>query len=183
GDHREVVLIAPRGDDLVARYRLRAADARLDQPALRATGALHGIAPNSPIDVGFRRLGARHCIAVGARSSCDYGYTAGRAWGLLMYVYSFPPWLTRTLDAGWMAALCLLPGLWARRRWEFALALAVLAAAFALLPPLAQLRATGPAEYAGALLGLLVGAAARRLAQSIGGFGRTRVPREVSTPP
>lgn len=181
-DHREVLLIGPRYGDLVVRYRQRGTDLRLDEPALIVRGAMTGVAAGAPLEVTFYRARANHCITVGARDSCDYGFTAGRAWGLLMFVYSFPEWLGRTLDAGWIAALCLLPGLWARRRWEFGLALAVLAAALVALPPLVDLRPTGPAEYAGALLGLLVGAGARWLAERWGGFGpRGRAP--VSTPP
>ena len=176
GDSREIALVSARGADVVARYRQRGADWLLDQPSIVADDALRAVRPGAPLAIAVRRDGRTHCLEVDGRASCAYTFTAGHGWGLLMYVLSLPAWAKRVLDAAWVAALCLLPGLWLRRgRWESVAAAAVLAASLVVLPRLVQLGPTGPLEYAGALLGLLVGAGAGRLAR-VAGLG-------VSTPP
>lgn len=161
-DREEVLLVGAAGEDVVLRRRLRASDARLDFPDLRATGALRGVAPGAPLEIGVTREGRAHCIAVNGRTWCGLGFTAGSGWALLLYVDSAPAQVKALASALWLALLLLPAGFWMRRGPASAAAVVVAVAALALAPPVFGLLPTPPPQWVGAALGLLCGAALRR---------------------
>jgi hypothetical protein len=155
----EVLLIGIDGADLVFRYRMRAMRWRLDEPHFRAYGALSNIGVGDEFEVEITRQGAETCLRIsdpgGSRESCEFGYTVGDTWALLLFPLPRPlPALMRVL---WVAALLAPVGFWLRR-WPMAagagaLAVVVLAAApgvTGMLPtPVSQLAAAAGGIAAG----------------------------------
>ncbi|HEX7122461.1 MAG TPA: VanZ family protein [Gemmatimonadaceae bacterium] len=167
--HREIVLLGPDRDDLVLRYRIRAAGWGLDAPDLRLLGAMRNVHRGDTLSIAVRRTPQGWCLASGDTTACNLGYTPGRAWALLMYPEGFPQWLRRLLDAGWMAALLVPVGLWARRdaaTLGAALAVIVASAAF---PAVLGLRRPTALEWAGVAAGYAAGLGIATLARKRGG--------------
>ena len=154
---RGVLLVGPDRDDLVLRYRSRAAGWRLDQPDLRlrhafASPPLH---PRDSLQIAVRQAGRGYCLALDRVEKCDVGYSIGSGWALLYYPRHFPAWAYALLEAGWVAGLAFPVGLWARRRPETVLALVLLG--LGLFTPLPGLIQTPAHEVAGAVCGLVLG--------------------------
>jgi glycopeptide antibiotics resistance protein len=156
-DENELLLTGPDRDDWVLRLRTRAASLRLDQPDLRLRGALTRVAPGDTLRIEARRDPDGYCLRVNETQACRFGFTIGSGWALLLYPRHFPPWLQRVLSAGWVAGLVVPIGYWARKRWETAVAGALLLVTLALLPPLVGLLPTPGALWLGAGVGGLVG--------------------------
>lgn len=154
-DHRESVLVGPDREDLVFRYRPRAARWRLDQPDLRLRQAFTSVRPGDTARITIRRQGRGVCLALNRVARCDVGNSVGRGWALLYYPRHLPVWAYTLLEAGWVAGLAFPIGLWARRRPETALALALLAVA--LFVPFTGLIHTPPHQLVGAGSGLVLG--------------------------
>lgn len=157
---REILLVGPDRDDLVLRYRLRAAGLRLDAPDLRLTGAMRRIERGDSLFVraSFTRRG--WCLDLNGAGACPLGYTLGRAWALLMYPESFPPALRRLLDAAWMAGLALPLGFWGRRDWVMAGAAIAVVAGSVIIPAAAGVGPLTVLEWFGMAAGLGAGIAA-----------------------
>lgn len=180
---RGILLIGPRGEDLVVRYRMRAAAARLDQPDLRVHGAMEGIVPGDTFDVIYWRTADGSCVAVNRRApTCGLGYTPGRGWALLLYHESLPDWLRRTLDLSWLFALAFPVGYWLSLRWESAAATVLVGFALLALPGLVGLQRASLAECASALVALSVGHVLARLHNGKRGRGRTPAARNETFP-
>ena len=162
GQQREVVLVGPDRDDLVFRYRTRAAAARLEQPALRAEGALRGVAAGDSLGVEVRRDGNGRCLEVNARAFCGLGFTIGRAWALIGFPETFPSWLRILLDDGWLAGLLMPLGFWLTGRRTGPLVVLAVAAGLVLVPVATGLMPTPPGGLAGAAVGLALGLGLRR---------------------
>jgi hypothetical protein len=163
-DAVEMLLIGVDRHDLVIRYRMRATALRLDEPHFRALDALQGLEPGDPFAVEVWRPGAALCLRVSlpgsSRTRCDFGYTVGDTWALLLFPLPRPlPALMRVV---WIGALLLPAGFWMPRAPATAavaavLAVIVLAAAprfVGLLPtPSIQLAAAAAGIAAGYLVG------------------------------
>lgn len=156
---REILLLGPDQDELVLRYRTRAAALRLDQPDLRIVGAFRTIVPGDTIDIRAQRDTKGFSVVLGGSTSRLVGYTLGSAWGLLLYPPEFPAWLRAMLNVGWMATSLIPTGFWVVRRWESLLAGAGLVAALILVPQSTGLLPVPPIELAGLLAGFSVGVA------------------------
>jgi hypothetical protein len=153
----EVFLIGPDRDDLVLRYRTRAAALRLDQPDLRLRHALAAVAVGDTLRIEIGREYHAYCLAANHARACGLGFTLGSGWALLLYPRHFPPWLQHLLGAAWVAGIVLPVGFWARKRWETGLAGAMLLAALALLPGEVGLIPTPASLWLGAGTGGLLG--------------------------
>lgn len=156
---REVLLVGPDRDDLVFRLRTRATAWHLDQPDVRLPHALRSVAPGDSLDVTVHERRGRYAMSVGSSDAEGLGPTVGSGWGILMYPESLPAPLKTVLTFGWVAAMWLPAGLWARTRRD---GLTIAAAAVAGLlgaPALLPLCPTPLLEWAAAGLGVFGGAA------------------------
>lgn len=154
-DGQEAILVGPDRDDLVFRYRPRASRWLLDRPDLRLRHAFAAVRPGDTVQVSIRRQGRGVCLALNRAARCGIGNSVGSGWALLYYPRHFPVWAYALLEAGWVAGLAFPIGLWARRRPETALAVALLGVA--LFVPLTGLIRTPPHQLAGAAAGLVLG--------------------------
>ncbi|MGE5745129.1 MAG: VanZ family protein [Gemmatimonadota bacterium] len=154
-DGREVILAGIDREDLVFRYVPRASRWRLDQPDLRLRHAFAAVRPGDTVQIAIRRQGRGVCLALNRSARCDIGNSIGSGWALLYYPRHFPVWAYTLLEAGWVAGLAFPIGLWARRRPETALAVALLCVA--LFVPFTGLIRTPPHQLVGAAAGLLLG--------------------------
>lgn len=154
-DVREVLLVGPDRGDLVFRYQLRASSWRLDQPDLRLHHAFASLNPGHALQIAIRRQGRGYCLSLNRVARCNVGFSVGSGWALLYYPRHFPTWAYTLLEAGWVAGLVFPVGLWARRRPETALALAILG--IGLFVPFTGLIQTPPHQLVGAGVGLLLG--------------------------
>jgi hypothetical protein len=160
---QEVIMVGAHGEDLVLRYRLRAHELGMDQPALRLHDAFTGIEVGDRMELNVRRQIRGYCITVNGAGDCGVGFTAGSGWSLLQYVSSFPPWLTGLLDAAWVAALLFPIGYWPARRRVRLVAVAAMAGALTAYPLLTGgLVATPLHQFAAAGAGLVLGHAVYR---------------------
>jgi VanZ family protein len=177
----EVMLIGVDAADLVIRHRMRSTELRLDEPHFRVYDALRGVRAGDEITVEIWRPGAELCLRVtdprGSRTRCDFGYTVGDTWALLMFPVPRP--LDSLLRVLWIVALLVPAGFWIRRAPLPAAAVAALAVAvLALAPRFADMLPTPlvqlVAAVAGVALGYLLG---RWSATSRMGSGPTHVAR------
>ena len=163
---REIILIGAEGDDLVLRVRTRAAALRLDHPDLRLPGALADFRPGDTITITVqRRVGqAGFCVGLNGGVSCGSSYPVGFGWSLLLYSDRIPKAGGFLLSAGWLAALVAPVAFWARRRWEAALAAAILVGALVAAAAGTPAVSFAPADAVGLTAGIAAGLGARRLA-------------------
>jgi hypothetical protein len=155
----EVLLLGADWEDLVYRFRTRAAAVGLDSPDLRVPGALRGIRAKEPLMLIVAPERNGYCIEVNRTATCGIGFTAGSGWTLLLYGQGPPRWTYGFLNVLWIAGLSVPVGYWARARWECCLAVALLAAVLVFLPAATSLVRTPPRELAAASIGLLGGVA------------------------
>lgn len=170
-DHRqrEIFLLGQDGRDLVFRLRRRAADVRLDGPEYRADGLISPDLAGSVAtlavepDDRYRAPGADGglCLRIGSELRCGLGHRVGRGWTLLIDV-DLPGPLARALDGAWLALFLLPLGYWARPGAGWVAGLLVALGAAAAAPAAGPLLAAGGTEIAGAMAGLLGGAALAR---------------------
>jgi VanZ like protein len=152
---REIILAGLDREDLVFRYAPQASRWRLDQPDLRLRRAFAAVHPGDTVQIAIRRQGRGYCLALNRAARCDLGNSVGSGWALLYYPRHFPVWVYTLLEAGWVAGLAFPIGLWARRRPETALAVALLGVA--LFVPFSGLIRTPPHQLVGAAAGLVLG--------------------------
>jgi VanZ family protein len=154
----EVLLVGPDRDDLVLRYRPRAALVGLDRPDVRLRHAFAGVSRGDTLHVTVRRVGSGACLSLNAVASpqCS-AYSLGSGWALIFYPRHLPAWMISLLEASWVAGLSIPIGLWASRRHETGIALAVLAAGLFVIPSQTGLAHTPVHEVLGAGLGVLSG--------------------------
>lgn len=159
----EVLLLGPERENLVYRFRTRAAAVGFDSPELRVPGAMRSVHTGEPLMVVVTPERNGYCVEVNRAATCGIGFTAGMGWSLLLYGQGLPPWTHGLLNMLWMAGLVLPVGYWACARWQCCLAVTLLAAALLLLPAVTGLVQTPPWEVAAALAGLLGGVGLQRL--------------------
>jgi hypothetical protein len=157
-----VVTVARQWDDLLLRFHTRAAMLRLSPPEVRVAGAFAGADAADPVHIRVWRADSGYCVEVDRPLGCGHGFTLGRAWSLLHGLPFLDPPARKVLDAGFLTVLLLPVGFWWRRSPEVAMGAVVVIAAIVLIPAFTQLRPTPPAELAGAILGLVSGAAIGR---------------------
>jgi hypothetical protein len=157
---REVLLLGPDRDDLVFRLRRRAATWRFDQPDVRLVGGLRAVAAGDALDVTMHSRRGRYVVTVNSFVATDLGLTLGSGWALLMYPESLPAWLKALLSLGWVAALWVPAGFWARTRRDAWTTGAALAAGLLGAPAVTPLSATPFLQWVAAVVGALAGALA-----------------------
>lgn len=175
----EVMLIGIDATDLVIRHRMRATELRLDEPHFRARDALHGVRAGEEMTIEIWRPGPELCLRVsdprGSRTRCDFGYTVGDTWALLMFPVPRP--LASVLRVLWIVALLVPSGFWIRRAPLPAAANAAVAVAvLALAPRVVDVLPTPPSQLIAAVAGVTVGyLLGRKCATSRVGSGPTHV--------
>ncbi|HEX8905828.1 MAG TPA: VanZ family protein, partial [Longimicrobiaceae bacterium] len=154
--------LSSEDEDIVLWTYTRAAAVELDRPDLRWRGALRG-ATGETVPVTLRRRGGGWCITAGGRMRCGLGPTAGSGWGMALYpdaiARRFEPWI----DAAWVMLLFAPLGFWLRRGAWGVMGMVIALAALVALPVAGMLAPTPPLQWAGAALGIAVGAAVRRV--------------------
>jgi VanZ family protein len=163
---REIILLGPDRDDLVFRFRTRAAVWRMDQPDIRLVGGMGRggrLSPGDALDVTVTGRRGAYRIVLNDRTSSTLGPTVGSGWALLLYPESLPAALMTALCAIWVGALFLPAGFWTRTRGDTVWAGAALAAGLIGAPLLTPLVATPAIQWAAAAAGLVAGAGLRVL--------------------
>jgi VanZ like family len=154
-DHsRRVALVGAIRDDLVFRFRVRAADWRLDQPDIRMPDAFADVKAGTRTTIGIRKGDAGYCARVGSDNRCGLGYGAGDGWALLVSSAALSSGMRSLMQTLWMAAIVAPVGYWARRGLLSGLAVATLPACLIALPFVTELLAPRPEEWGGLFLGL-----------------------------
>lgn len=172
---REILLIAPRRNDLIIRYRTRGFTWGLDRPYLTAWGALNGVRPGDTLQVQMWRQAGSLCVAINRRQDCGLGFTAGAGWSVLIYPESFS-WSVRAfLNATWVWGILLPVGFLATSRSTLAGAGILVLLGLVWLPGAVGLQSTSIGEWMGAALGLATGWWGRRAI--------ARLPRQFAGPP
>jgi len=156
-DYREIMFLGSEQDDLVCRFRSRAATVDLNAPELRVSGALRGLAAGDTLAITVSRDRHEYCLDVNGTSTCGLGFTLGMSWAFFLYSQALPAWLHAVLNGIWMAALCFPTGFWARLRWGSCAAGVVLAMDLLLLPQTMGLLATPVAQIGAAVCGFMAG--------------------------
>jgi len=156
-DYREIMFLGSEQDDLVCRFRSRAATVGLNAPELRVSGALRGLAAGDTLAITVSRDRHEYCLDVNGTSTCGLGFTLGMSWAFFLYSQALPAWLHAVLNGIWMAALCFPTGFWARLRWGSCAAGVVLAMDLLLLPQTMGLLATPVAQIGAAVCGFMAG--------------------------
>lgn len=160
---REILLLGPDRDDLVFRYRPRAAPWRLDRPDLRLAGAMRSVTSGDTLDVAVQRNGHGYCLTLNGAGSCHLGFTAGDGWALLKWPASPRPWLRTLLGMGWAAGLLLLVGYCSASRWGVLLGVGTTILGLAIVAPAVGLLTTPVSVWAGAAFGFVAAAGSREL--------------------
>ena len=165
-DHREILLIGPARDDLVLRYRSRAADLRLDQPSFDLPGVLRSVSAGDSISVRLQRTSKAFLLTVNDSRATPIGPTLGSAWKLLIGGERFPLWAKALLDTLWVSVWFLAVGFWGRTRVATLAGTMALTAALFVTPHITSLLPTPPIELGGAVVGLAAGFALQRRIES-----------------
>jgi hypothetical protein len=113
-NHREVLLIGPDGDDVVARLHLRSEEILLDKPDVRLRGALARYRPGDPIEIVMTRMDGSYCLRLGDEEQCGLGMDASTGWTLLMSRNLLPVALAELVSLAWAFGLAVLLGFYAR---------------------------------------------------------------------
>lgn len=113
GHEREVLLLGAHRDALVLRQRRLASRLRFDVPDVRISGAFGSWAVGDTTALGARRDDGTICLWVSERRECGLGVTAGRTWGLLLYVEESREPFRRLVDLLWLTGLFLPVGFFA----------------------------------------------------------------------
>lgn len=152
-DRREILLLGLDRQTIVLRARLRANDARLDRPELRASGK----AWRSGDTLGVSVVGRAGRYEI---NGVERGFTVGSGWGLLLYLQRLP--FRSAVSAAWIAALFLPAGFWARTRVDATIVAVGVVASLALVPSWTPLQHSPLAQWLGAALGVAAGATLQR---------------------
>jgi len=127
---REVLLLGVERQDIVFRYRTRAARARLNAPDARLRAGTLLLRHGREYRLAAEATASGICIRLDTVAACDVAPTTARGWGLLYYEDELADWFG-VLDALWLTAITAAVALsWGWRRSAL-LAGAVPTAAFA----------------------------------------------------
>ena len=158
---REIFLVGAEGDDLVVRYRLRAAILRLDQPGLRLVDGLRDLGVGDTTTVAVRRTGSGFHLSTGGGLQSHAGFTIGAGWTFLMFPERLPAAVVEFLNAIWVALLTVPLGFWGRQTWLTVLAASIILATLVATPAVTRLMPTPGVQLAAALGGVFLGVAFR----------------------
>ena len=177
GDERlqTILLIGLDREDLVYRYRMRAADYRLAQPDVRIEGVM-ALEQGDSIRIRVWRDAERYCIAANARTTCEAWFNAGTGWRFLLSEGHFPSWMNTGLDILWIATLLAPLGFWFRTTWSSGAAGLLIVLALALIPNTSGLLTTRLVDWVGGGMGLVIGLIVGARVRASGFF------REVDSP-
>jgi hypothetical protein len=164
--------ITRSGNDLVLGYPTLAGALGLDEPEYWLREAFRPGENAAESEVRVRRERNHWRVRVGSRDRGVIGPTVGQGWTLLAYPNTIGRRWSSLLSGAWLGLLCLPVGFFARGRFRIVSALLMIGL-LVVIPALAGAAPTRAEEWAGALLGLLLGAcfgflfvARRRLARS-----------------
>jgi hypothetical protein len=160
---REIFLLGGDGGDLVFRYRMRAADLRLDGPDIRMRDGLEGFIEGDTTTLSVMRHGSWWSLSNGSGRTNREGFTIGSGWTLLMFPDNLPGPVIYVLGGIWVALLLAPVGYWARIHWVSGMAVATLALVLIAVPPVVGLLPTPASQWGGFVSGLLMGAGLQRM--------------------
>ena len=106
-DENVHLMVATLGEDILVRPRTHATALRLDQPDLRARGALLGVHPGDTVRMQLRVEARRRCLEVEERVLCDLAPGAGDGYGFLLNLEGAPAWARTGLAWAWSFTLGL----------------------------------------------------------------------------
>lgn len=129
-DHRRrrIFLLGADGEDIVVHRWTRATTLKLDSPALRWAGAMHGVGVGDTIRLRFARRDESPCLTLNGRMRCDTAVGAGAGWALLISPAGLRDGGRRAMGVLWMVLLGIPAGLarWrAAVRWALVMGAAV----------------------------------------------------------
>ncbi|HTY05043.1 MAG TPA: VanZ family protein [Gemmatimonadales bacterium] len=174
---REILLLGARGADLILRYRTWGLERGLDRPFLVVPGALQGVRTGDTLRLAQWWEGGHPCLGLNGARWCRLGFTAGAGWAVLIYPERLGAWVRALLGMAWVGGILLPAGFFGRSGAPLIGAAVVAAAGLALIPGAVGLRGTPVLEWAGAALGIAVGAGLWRL------FARPKAPYAAGDPP
>jgi hypothetical protein len=156
---QEVLLVGPRREDLIVRVRRAAATWRMDAPEFVFPHALAGIAPGTPLAIGFAGTREGGCATVNDARHCVGRPRAGSTWRLARSFEYAPPLVQRVLDCITLLVLVLPFGLLVRSvpRREAVAAGLLLLAGFPLVAWTSGLTIPMLWEWLGVALGVTSG--------------------------
>ena len=164
---REVMLLGVDRSDAVVRYRMRAADARFDQPELRFRDGFAAVKAGQPLKLELSGAPRGYCVSVNQSRSCSVGLRVGDTWGLLFYDSTLAQ-ARAGLSLIWLLVLFAPAGFWLNRKTAVALAMVIVVAALAVLPSVFGMLATPLHHYLAAVSGIALGVGFRRWYQNAG---------------
>lgn len=162
-DGRAVALLGVDSTDLVYRQHTRASRLRLDNPDMRARGALDPIDAGDTTQLATGVVQGRRCFLVMETLTCGYGIPGDRGWRFLYAMNGAPESTLTGISMAWLALLLFPVGYWARWHLGLGLAAAVAAYAWVRAPADVGLLPVPPIELAGIALGVVLGILARWL--------------------
>lgn len=153
---RELVQVGIDREDVVLRYRRRAAGIRLMDPQVRLPGAA-AIPAGSPLRVSVSRDGAQHCLTANDVRRCNLGTGAGDGWMLLRAAGTFRARFEALMSAAWIGLLLAPLGFWLRPTPAGLVALSLTMTILLLTPLAGTLQPLSGPEAVGMGTGILAG--------------------------
>ncbi len=164
--NREIWMSGQRGDDLVFRYRPKAATLRLMQPSFRIRGAMIQFQEGDALTMDFRRQRPGFDVRIGD-TSYHVTFRARDGWRLVFPTFGAPPRLQELLSIFWMAGLFFPFGLWMGVTRSTLAAAGFLGTAVIIASALQLLGLPGWTELIGSIGGLFVGWATHQFASRV----------------
>jgi hypothetical protein len=149
-------VIARSGNDLLLQYPTRAGAVGLDEPEYWAHDAFQsGQNPDAAEPIAQRERN-HWVLSIGSEKRVVVGPTVGQGWTLLAYPNAIGRKWGWLINGGWLFAVCLPIGFWARGRFRI-VAVGLLVALMLLIPAITGSAPTAVDEWIGVFLGLVVG--------------------------
>ncbi len=164
--NREIWMTGQRGDDLVFRYRPKAATLRLIQPSFRIRGAMTQFQEGDALTMDFRRYRPGFDVRVG-NTSHHVTFRARDGWRLVFPTFGAPPRIQELLGIFWVAALFFPFGLWMGVTRFTAAGAGLLGISVIIASALQLLGPPGWTELMGAIAGLLGGWTTQQVAPRV----------------
>ncbi len=159
----EVILLGVHGTDVIVRLRRRAADLRLDAPAIRFPNALAGVDSGAELSVTLALTPDASCVTVNDVRACTQRPSAGSSWRSGRALNLAPPRILQLTDAIYVFVLMFPVGLLAHKvgRVRAVLALPVLGGAWMCAALWSGLAAPTIVDWCAWILALASGLALR----------------------